>query len=151
CMLWAQPEHLAFAVLEAEDVESALQFLGALVPQSWTYKVRPVWNLPSQLRLIRQVQLAPTMLTGDELTQPDTTSIAEVGEPATVEPVDVSDEVSHRVSEESPREEAPSSVEVGDTREARTGDAAHTDDDFKTQPPVSVSFPPGEAADVEDV
>jgi hypothetical protein len=66
-MLWAQPEHFAFAVLEAEDVEAALQYIGALVPQDWTSAVLPVWNLPSQLRLIRQVQLAPTMLFADAL------------------------------------------------------------------------------------
>lgn len=69
CMLWAQPEHLAFAVLEAEDVESALQYIGQLVPESWTCQLLPVWNLPSQLRLIRQVQRAPTMLLGDVLPQ----------------------------------------------------------------------------------
>src|SRR6476646_11823433 len=49
CMLWAQPDHTAFAVLEAEDVESATQYIAALVPQDWTYSARPVWNLPSQL------------------------------------------------------------------------------------------------------
>jgi len=65
CMLWAQPEHVAFAVLEAEDVESTLQFVGALVPKSWTYSALPVWNLPSQLRLIRQVRMAPPMQFGE--------------------------------------------------------------------------------------
>jgi len=69
CMLWAQPEHLAFAVLEAGDVESALQYVAALVPDNWTRELLPVWNLPSQLRLIRQVQLAPTLVVGDALSQ----------------------------------------------------------------------------------
>jgi hypothetical protein len=68
CMLWAQPEHLAFAVLEADDLESALQYVRALVPDGWTIDVLPVWNLPSQLRLVRQVRLAPPMDFGDELT-----------------------------------------------------------------------------------
>jgi hypothetical protein len=61
CMLWAQPEHLAFAVLEADDIESGLQYVKALVPEGWTFNALPVWNLPSQLRLIRQVQLAPSV------------------------------------------------------------------------------------------
>lgn len=68
CMLWAQPEHLAFAILEAEDVESAMQYVGSLVPKEWTCSVLPVWNLPSQLRLIRQVRLAPPIQFGDGLT-----------------------------------------------------------------------------------
>jgi hypothetical protein len=67
CMLWAQPEHLAFAVLEAEDVESALQYVTALVPEDWTASVLPVWNLPSQLRLIRQVRLATPTHFGEGL------------------------------------------------------------------------------------
>jgi len=71
CMLWAQPEHLAFAILEAQDVDSVLRYLGSVVPDNWTTTVLPVWNLPSQLRLIRQVQAAPTMVLGDALEQPE--------------------------------------------------------------------------------
>ncbi len=139
CMLWAQPEHLAFAVLEAEDVESVLQFLGALVPPTWTYKVRPVWNLPSQLRLIRQVQLAPTMLTGDELTQPRTPSTTEVGEPGD------SGLPEPEVSDAGPPEDTSGSIKPS------SEDPAESDDGFKTQPPVSVSFPPGDTGDGENV
>ncbi|MBV9327828.1 MAG: hypothetical protein JO352_29275 [Chloroflexi bacterium] len=61
CMLWAQPDHLAFAVLEAEDMESALQYVRALVPEGWSSTALPVWNLPAQLGLIRQIRLAPPM------------------------------------------------------------------------------------------
>jgi hypothetical protein len=96
CMLWAQPEHIAFAVLEADDVESALEYLSAVVPDNWTSHVLPVWNLPSQLRLVRQVQLAPTMVFGETLpgtqpnartaaepaTDPDSASAAPVAEPS---------------------------------------------------------------------
>jgi FHA domain len=67
CMLWAQPEHLAFAVVEAEDVESAVQYVGSLVPQSWTCAALPVWNLPAQLRLVRQVRVAPPLKLGQGL------------------------------------------------------------------------------------
>jgi hypothetical protein len=72
CMLWAQPEHQAFAVLEAEDVESVLQYVTALVPEGWTSNVLPVWNLPSQLRLIRQVRLASPTHFGEGLPPADT-------------------------------------------------------------------------------
>ncbi|MBV8717488.1 MAG: FHA domain-containing protein [Chloroflexi bacterium] len=72
CMLWAQPEHLAFAVIEAEDVESALQYVTALVPEDWTSSVLPVWNLPSQLRLIRQVRLATPTQFGEGLPPAET-------------------------------------------------------------------------------
>jgi hypothetical protein len=84
CMLWAQPEHLAFAVLEAEDVESALQYVGALVPDTWTCELLPVWNLPSQLRLIRQVQRAPTMLLGDVLPQAESNTVPPLEQPQTM-------------------------------------------------------------------
>jgi hypothetical protein len=70
-MLWAQPDHLAFAVLEADDVESALQYVTALVPENWTASVLPVWNLPSQLRLIRQVRLATPTHFGEGLAPGD--------------------------------------------------------------------------------
>jgi hypothetical protein len=67
CMLWAQPDHVAFVVVEAEDVESALQFVTALVPQDWTSNILPVWNLPSQLRLIRQVRMVTPSGLGEGL------------------------------------------------------------------------------------
>jgi predicted component of type VI protein secretion system len=91
CMLWAQPEHLAFAVLEADDVDSALQYLSAVVPDNWTSRVLPVWNLPSQMRLVRQVQLAPTMVFGDALshTHPNARAESEPEPPpASAEPLE---------------------------------------------------------------
>jgi hypothetical protein len=147
CMLWAQPEHLAFAVVEAEDVEAVMQYVGALVPQSWTYKVRPVWNLPSQLRLIRQVQLAPTMLTGETLAQPEPmpTQVEAVAEPETSEPEPPESPpvVSPRV-EPPPAEQAEEQVSVPASNELAREPRLTDDADAKTVPPVSVSFPPGE-------
>ncbi len=193
CMLWAQPEHLAFAVLEAEDVESVLQYMGALVPQTWTYKVRPVWNLPSQLRLIRQVQLAPTMLTGDALTPPEPTPLEPTRPeptrpeptrpeptrpeptrpeptPSTAEPVTQLEPDEPQLSEirqlpstdaepsvSEPALSAPTSAPPSTLtseppampRSEPTSEPA-ADDGFKTQPPVSVSFPTGESIESED-
>jgi hypothetical protein len=59
-MLWAQPDHLSFAVLEANDVGSALQYVKALVPDCWTFDVLPVWNLPSQWLLVQQIRHLPS-------------------------------------------------------------------------------------------
>jgi hypothetical protein len=67
CMLWAQPEHLAFAVLEADDLESVSQYVDGLVPSGWSWTALPVWNLPAQLRLVRQVRMAPPMDFGQKL------------------------------------------------------------------------------------
>jgi predicted component of type VI protein secretion system len=89
CMLWAQPDHLAFAVLEADDIESGLQYVKALVPEDWTFSALPVWNLPSQLRLIRQVRLAPavdfaepseSLLAGPRSREPTATNPAPAGD-----------------------------------------------------------------------
>jgi hypothetical protein len=83
CMLWAQPEHLAFAVVEADDLASASQFADALMPTGWTCTALPVWNLPAQLRLVRQVRMAPPMQFGEAL--PSAHASAQ-SEPAAKEP-----------------------------------------------------------------
>jgi FHA domain len=110
CMLWAQPEHLAFAILEAQDVESVLRYLGSVVPDNWTSTVLPVWNLPSQLRLIRQVQAAPTMVLADALGQPEPTSSPPVESPATaptIPPVDAESDTQPSVETPAPIEPDP--------------------------------------------
>ncbi len=61
CIVWGQPEHLAFALLEAEDTESALQYVKALVPECWALEALPVWDLPSQLPLVSQIRLVPSV------------------------------------------------------------------------------------------
>src|SRR5919197_2453699 len=58
CLLWAQPEHVTYAVLEAEDVEAVLQYVPAITPPGWRSTAVPVWNLPSQFRLVRNVLMA---------------------------------------------------------------------------------------------
>src|SRR5438105_4456913 len=58
CLLWAQPEHVTYAVLEAEDVEAVLQYVTAITPPGWRSTAVPVWNLPSQFRLVRNVLMA---------------------------------------------------------------------------------------------
>ena len=47
CMLWAQPEHQAFAVSRNRGRGTAMQYVSALVPKDWTCTALPVWNLPS--------------------------------------------------------------------------------------------------------
>jgi hypothetical protein len=76
CMLWAQPEHVAFAVLEADDLESVSQYVDALLPSGWTWTALPVWNLPAQLRLVRQVRMSPPLEFGRKLPS------ASAGEPS---------------------------------------------------------------------
>jgi hypothetical protein len=116
CMLWAQPEHIAFAVLEADDVESALQYLSAIVPDSWTSHVLPVWNLPSQMRLVRQVQLAPTMVLGETLssTHPNARTAAQ---PA----ADADSASAQPVAEPSPASDAPSDASSAQATWPQTG------------------------------
>jgi hypothetical protein len=58
CILWAQPEHVTYALLEADDLESVLQYVTATTPREWRCTAVPVWNLPTQLRLVRNVLTA---------------------------------------------------------------------------------------------
>jgi hypothetical protein len=155
CMLWAQPEHLAFAILEAEDVDAVLEYVGALVPPSWTYKVRPVWNLPSQLRLLRQVRVAPTMLAGDLLSQPLDAASAPVE--STVGPAadSAAKSTADSASEPSAEAGAPGAA-LSKTPRAETPEsepstpASSVDEDARTLPPISVSFPPGTSTEGEE-
>lgn len=71
CMMWAQPEHVAFAVVEADDLESVVQYVTGLIPPTWSTSALPVWNLPAQLRLIRQIRTAAPLTVGQAVRAPD--------------------------------------------------------------------------------
>jgi FHA domain len=120
CMVWGQPEHLAFALLEAEDTESALQYVKALVPECWALEAVPVWDLPAQLPLVSQIRLAPSVSTRVRLEHvevPLTASISmPVGnpEPAAVMEIDTTLEVPAlaRERDDEPLPSAAGTVEV---------------------------------------
>jgi len=124
CMLWAQPEHLAFAVVEAEDVESAVQYIGSLVPQSWTCAALPVWNLPAQLRLVRQVRVAPPLKLGQGLPSAsagDNAEQAPVQEPPRPRTAGSKDRLAALAAEAEPV--GPVNVAPQTSGKARAGDA----------------------------
>lgn len=132
CMLWAQPEHLAFAILEAQDVDSVLRYLGSVVPDNWTSTVLPVWNLPSQLRLIRQVQAAPTMVLGDVLGQPEPAVRPPIESPETaptIPPIDTE-------SFTQPPIETPASLEPDEMPAADVDAQTSTTPTHETWPPT---------------
>jgi FHA domain len=62
CILWAQPEHVAYAVVEAPDLDSVLQYIQRIVPAEWRVQAMPVFSLPAQLQLMRQLLTAPAPL-----------------------------------------------------------------------------------------
>jgi hypothetical protein len=66
CIVWAQPEHLAFVLLEADDVESALGYVRARVPECWSLEALPVWDLPAQLPLVNQIRVVPPLRDGQQ-------------------------------------------------------------------------------------
>jgi hypothetical protein len=92
CLLWAQPDHTTFVVVEADNPESVSEYVAALVPPTWTYAAVSVWNLPAQYRLVRQVRMASPMQFGQLLPSanawPDETPAA----PASVQPANNSTE-----------------------------------------------------------
>src|SRR6266851_2729217 len=61
CILWAEPEHVAYALLEAASLEAVERYLEALIPAGWAIRALPVFMLPSQLTAVRQLLAAPAM------------------------------------------------------------------------------------------
>src|SRR5712691_2954546 len=59
CLLWAEPEHVAYALLEAASVEAVESYIDTLTPNGWSTRVLPVFALPSQLAAARQLLAAP--------------------------------------------------------------------------------------------
>jgi hypothetical protein len=96
CILWAQPEHLAFAVLEADDLEAVSQYVDTLMPSGWTCTALPVWNLPAQLRLVRQVRMAPPMEFGQALPSAKASPGSEAPAKEAPQPADPSSTQQHR-------------------------------------------------------
>jgi predicted component of type VI protein secretion system len=61
CILWAEPEHVAYALLEAGSLEAVEQYIDALTPAGWETRALPVFTLPGQLAAVRQVLAAPAI------------------------------------------------------------------------------------------
>jgi FHA domain len=86
CMLWAQPEHTTFVVLEADNPESISEYVAALVPPTWTCAAVSVWNLPAQYRLVRQVRMASPMQFGQLLPSANASPDAAAAAPGPAQP-----------------------------------------------------------------
>ncbi len=61
CILWAEPEHVAYALLEAANLEAIQHYTSALVPTGWTTRALPVFSLPSQLATVRELLAVPAV------------------------------------------------------------------------------------------
>jgi len=61
CILWAEPEHVAYALLEAASLEAVERYVDALTPAEWTTRALPVFTLPTQLAMVRQLLAAPAI------------------------------------------------------------------------------------------
>jgi hypothetical protein len=61
CMLWAEPEHIAYALIEAASREAALDYIASATPPGWSARALPVWNVPEQLPVVRQLLAAPAI------------------------------------------------------------------------------------------
>jgi hypothetical protein len=59
CLLWAEPEHVAYAIVEAPSVGAVEQFVALLVPPGWASRALPVFSLPAQLSVTRELLAAP--------------------------------------------------------------------------------------------
>jgi hypothetical protein len=73
CILWAEPEHVAYALLEAPSLEAVERYIGALTPAAWATRALPVFTLPTQLAMVRQLLAVPVI--------PGAQSVAPVAEP----------------------------------------------------------------------
>ncbi|HLZ31409.1 MAG TPA: FHA domain-containing protein [Chloroflexota bacterium] len=59
CLLWAEPEHVVYALLEAPSLDAVERYIGSLTPAGWSTRILPVFALPSQLAAARQFLAAP--------------------------------------------------------------------------------------------
>jgi FHA domain len=59
CMIWGEPEHVAFAVLEAADVDTVNRYFQPMMPATWTTRVLPVFASPDQVSAVRQLLATP--------------------------------------------------------------------------------------------
>src|SRR2546423_1503621 len=62
CILWAEPEHVAYALLEAPSLDAVERYLDALIPSEWATRALPVFALPSQLETARQLLNGPAIV-----------------------------------------------------------------------------------------
>jgi hypothetical protein len=61
CILWAEPEHVAYALLEAASLEAVERYIDALTPHGWATRALPVFTSLGQLDAVRQLLAAPAM------------------------------------------------------------------------------------------
>ena len=61
CILWAEPEHVAYALLEAASLDAVERYVDALTPSGWAARVLPVFTLPGQLDTVRQLLAVPAI------------------------------------------------------------------------------------------
>src|SRR3954466_12760539 len=52
CILWAEAEHVAYALLEAPNVDAVLHYVRDLTPSEWQVRALPVFRLPDQMPLV---------------------------------------------------------------------------------------------------
>src|SRR5438093_6719720 len=61
CMLWAEPEHVVYTLLEGPNLDAVLRYVADLTPAEWQVRALPVFNLPHQSALVRHVLTQPAM------------------------------------------------------------------------------------------
>src|SRR5712691_7541393 len=61
CILWAAPEHVAYALLEAPSLEAVEGYVDALIPPGWESRAQPVFLVPTQLATVRQLLTLPVI------------------------------------------------------------------------------------------
>jgi hypothetical protein len=117
CILWAEPEHVAYALLEAANLEAIQHYISALVPTGWTTRVLPVFWLPSQLAMVREllaVPAVPVVQPQESVPEPpDERDIADTLEGVTVGPQAESphdEPVDQRVTRATPQPVVPQPV-----------------------------------------
>jgi hypothetical protein len=61
CILWAEPQHVAYALLEAASLDAVERYIDALTPTGWAKQALPVFMLPSQLAAVRNILATPAI------------------------------------------------------------------------------------------
>ncbi len=61
CILWAEPEHVAYALLDAPSLDAVERYLDALTPAGWATRALAVFTMPAQLETVRQLLSQPVI------------------------------------------------------------------------------------------
>jgi FHA domain len=136
CILWAEPEHVAYVLLEAPSIEAVERYLEARTPVGWAKRALPVFMLPSQLAAVRQLLAVPVSISEPSvsISEPPA-SVSEPPASVTVPPASVSEPTVSATLPPAALSEAADDHDAADTLKGLTAPTTEAIDEQVAAPP----------------